>query len=148
MKTIAVSGGFDPIHIGHVRLFKEARKLGDQLIVILNNDNWLMKKKGFVFMPEQERMEVLLALRDVDGVMLTQHEPDCTDMSVTEPLAALKPTVFANGGDRKLDNIPETGVCEAFGIEMLFNLGEGGKVQSSSWLTDKMKKYEVQRNQS
>src|SRR3990167_1774049 len=131
MKTIAVSGGFDPLHIGHVRMFREARKLGDQLIVILNNDNWLKLKKGFVFMCEEERKEILLGLRDVDGVMISGHEEGTTDLSVVNELAALKPQVFANGGDRKLDNIPETGVCEEYGIEMLFNLGEGGKVQSS-----------------
>ena len=145
MKTIAVSGGFDPLHIGHVRMFREARKLGDQLIVILNNDNWLKLKKGFVFMCEEERKEILLGLRDVDGVMISGHEEGTTDLSVVNELAALKPQVFANGGDRKLDNIPETGVCEEYGIEMLFNLGEGGKVQSSSWLTDKIKN-EIQGN--
>lgn len=146
MKRVAVSGGFDPIHIGHIRLFKQAKMLGDELIVILNNDNWLMDKKGFVFMSQDERREILLALRDVDGVVITDHQPGDTDRSVTNVLAAIRPAIFANGGDRKLDNIPETGVCEEYGIEMLFNLGEGGKVQSSSWLTDKVKNNEVQGN--
>ena len=74
--VVAVSGGFDPLHIGHVRLFQEARKLGGELLVILNNDNWLLKKKGFVFMPQEERMEILEALSVVDRVVLTNHPPD------------------------------------------------------------------------
>lgn len=131
---VAVSGGFDPIHIGHVRMFREAKKLGHKLIVILNNDNWLKKKKGYSFMPEHERKEVIEALEPVDIVFITEHGPDPDDMSVCDALRKLKPHIFANGGDRKLDNIPEVPVCEEIGCEMVFNVGEGGKVQSSSWL--------------
>lgn len=131
---VAVSGGFDPLHIGHVRMFDEAKKLGDKLIVILNNDNWLRKKKGYVFMNEQERKEVVLALRSVDQVLLTGHQKDTSDMSVCKELYKLKPQIFANGGDRKLDNIPEAIVCGEIGCQMVFNVGAGGKVQSSSWL--------------
>ena len=69
--VVAVSGGFDPIHIGHVRMFERARALGDELVVILNNDNWLRAKKGFAFMPEKERKEVIEALRAVDRVVIT-----------------------------------------------------------------------------
>ena len=71
--VVAVSGGFDPIHPGHIRMFKEAKALGDKLVVILNNDNWLQKKKKFNFMSEKERKEVISALRDVDDVMITRH---------------------------------------------------------------------------
>ncbi len=131
---VAVSGGFDPLHIGHVRMFEEAKKLGDKLIVILNNDNWLKKKKGYVFMPERERKEVLLALRAVDGVMITAHSRNPKDMSVCAELCKLKPDVFANGGDRKLENIPEVSACRCIGSKMVFGVGKGGKVQSSSWL--------------
>lgn len=138
--VVAVSGGFDPIHIGHVRMFEEAKKLGDKLIVILNNDNWLKKKKGYVFMPEAERTEVIRALRVVDDVLLTAHEEDSADMSVCNELRILQPTIFANGGDRKEDNTPEVQVCAELGIQMVFNLGHGGKVQSSSWLVDNFKK--------
>ncbi len=70
--VVAVSGGFDPIHVGHVRMFERAQALGDELVVILNNDNWLKKKKGFAFMPEKERKEVIEGLRAVDRVVLTQ----------------------------------------------------------------------------
>jgi cytidyltransferase-like protein len=131
---VAVSGGFDPIHIGHVRMFERARALGDKLIVILNNDNWLTAKKQHIFMPDYERREVIAGLRAVDEVILTGHGPNPTDMSVCAELAAIKPDIFANGGDRKLDNIPEVPVCEAIGCKMVFNIGDGGKIQSSSWL--------------
>lgn len=133
MKIVAVSGGFDPVHIGHVRLFKEARKLGDKLVVILNNDNWLIKKKGKPFMPEEERKEILLALRDVDEVVLTEHGPDDPDTSVNRTLMKVKPDIFANGGDRVKENVPEDLVCNKIGCEMVYNVG-GEKIQSSSEL--------------
>lgn len=137
--TVVVSGGFDPVHIGHVRMFQEARALGDRLVVVLNNDNWLMLKKGFVFMPEAERKEVIEAFRAVDEVVLTKHEAGTTDMSICKALEEIRPDIFANGGDRKLENIPEVATCEAIGCEMVFNVGHGGKVQSSSDLARKIK---------
>lgn len=137
-KTIvAVSGGFDPIHIGHVRLFERAKKIGDKLVVILNNDNWLKAKKGYVFMPQEERKEVINALSHVDEVMLTNHPINPKDMSVCAELALLKPHIFANGGDRNKNNIPEVTTCEAINCRMIFNIGDGGKIQSSSWLLNK-----------
>lgn len=136
MTVVAVSGGFDPVHIGHIRLLEEAKKLGDKLIVILNNDNWLKKKKGFVFMNEQERAAVLRAIRWVDEVITTSHPENTTDMSVCNELQKLKPDIFANGGDRKADNIPEYDLCEREGVKMVFNVG-GGKAQSSSELVKK-----------
>lgn len=131
---VAVSGGWDPIHIGHVRLFNEAKKLGDKLVVIINNDNWLMKKKGFIFMPEEERKELIESIAGVDRVVLTSHAKNSEDMSVCAELLKIKPNIFANGGDRTKSNIPEVPVCEAIGCEMIFNIGDGGKIQSSSWL--------------
>lgn len=139
-KIVAVSGGFDPIHIGHVRMFEEARRLGDRLVVILNNDNWLQKKKGYVFMDEKERKEILLALRYVDEVYITKHKKNPTDMSVCDALRVVKPQIFANGGDRTKKNIPEIPVCKEIGCKMVFSVGKGGKVQSSSWLVNKAKK--------
>jgi D-beta-D-heptose 7-phosphate kinase/D-beta-D-heptose 1-phosphate adenosyltransferase len=132
--VVAVSGGFDPIHIGHVRMFEEAKALGDKLVVILNNDNWLRKKKGFAFMPETERKEVISAFKCVSEVYITDHAEDTADMSVCEALRAIRPDIFVNGGDRKHDNIPEVPVCEEIGTKMVFSIGHGGKVQSSSWL--------------
>lgn len=136
--VVAVSGGFDPIHIGHIRMFQRAKKLGDKLIVILNNDNWLRHKKGYVFMPEKERMEVIKFIKGVDKIVLTAHPKKITDRSVCTELRKLKPDIFANGGDRTKGNIPEVPVCEEIGCKMIFNIGFGGKVQSSSWLTKEL----------
>ncbi len=137
IKTVAVSGGFDPLHIGHVRMFEEARSLGDRLVVILNNDNWLRAKKGYVFMGQHERAEIIRAIKFVDEVFITLHTENPEDMSVCAELKAVKPDIFVNGGDRHKGNIPEVAVCESLGCEMVFNVGHGGKVQSSSWLVEK-----------
>lgn len=141
--VVVVSGGFDPIHKGHVRYIAEAKKLGDELIVILNNDNWLMDKKGFVFMPQDERMEILQSIKGVDRIIPTDHKPGeyFNDRSVCRTLREIKPHIFANGGDRKPDGdpVPEVELCEELGIKMIYNVGFGGKVQSSSWLVSKLK---------
>ena len=133
---VAVSGGWDPVHIGHIRLFKEAKKLGDQLVVIINNDNWLMKKKGYIFMPQRERKELIESLRPVDKVVLTSHKPNPKDMSVAKELRKLRPSIFANGGDRPKKTLPiqEIATCKVIGCKMVYGVGRGGKVQSSSWL--------------
>ncbi len=136
VRWVAVSGGFDPLHIGHVRMFREARKLGDRLLVIMNNDHWLRMKKGFVFMPQKERAEIIRHLPFVDKVVFTDHKKDDEDRSVSRTLANIRPTVFANGGDRVSKNVPEVSVCRELGIKMVFNVGVGGKVQSSSWMVN------------
>lgn len=135
-KIVVVSGGFDPIHVGHVRLFKSAKRLGDELVVILNNDNWLKKKKGYVFMPQAERKEVIESIRYVDRVVLTGHKPSPTDMSVCAELKKICPDVFAQGGDRHTGNIPpcEVRLQKEIGYKVVNNVGQGGKMQSSSWL--------------
>ncbi len=133
-KIVMVSGGFDPVHVGHLDMFKEAKDLGDELIVILNNDNWLRLKKGNAFMKEDDRKEIIESLKFVDGVVITSHEPNTKDISVCRELELLKPDIFANGGDRKEDNIPEYEVCKRLGIEMVFNVGKKGKIRSSSEL--------------
>jgi len=127
-KTICVSGGFDPVHIGHLRMMQEASKYGD-VIAIVNSDKWLMRKKGYIFMPFKERCEIIKGFR---GVASTSYVND-KDNTVCEALRRLKPDYFANGGDRKTDNTPEMDVCNELGIEMLWNVG-GGKIQSSSAL--------------
>ena len=142
-KVVAVSGGFDPLHIGHVRMFEEARAMGDKLVVILNNDNWLMEKKGFVFMPQEERKAIIEAYDFVDRVFITEHIENDPDRSVVAALRAVMPDVFCNGGDRaSAADIPEVAVCEELGIQMQFGVG-GGKIQSSSWLTAQMPKNEI-----
>lgn len=135
--VVAVSGGFDPLHVGHLQLFEEAKKLGDELVVILNNDNWLKKKKGYVFIPQEERKKIIEAIRWVDRVVLTSHRPNPRDMSVSQELQKIKPAIFANGGDRTKDNIPEVAVCNKINCQMVFNVGRDGKIQSSSWLLKK-----------
>jgi len=135
-KTVAVSGGFDPIHVGHIRYFREAKSLGDELIVMLNTDEWLMKKKGYIFMPYKERKEIILAIKWVDKVIPVIDK----GKSVAKTLEKLKPDIFAKGGDRLKSNLPkdEIETCKNYGIEIRFNVG-GGKIQSSSWIVDKFK---------
>ena len=135
-KIVAVSGGFDILHAGHINLLREARKLGDKLIVILNNDNWLAKKKNYVFMNEHDRMKIMKAIRYVDEVVLTCHAENDPDVSVCRELEKIRPDIFANGGDRNQDNIPEYQLCNSLGIQMVFNVG-GGKVASSSQIAKK-----------
>lgn len=138
---VAVSGGFDPIHPGHIRLFAEAKALGDKLVVVLNNDNWLMKKKKFTFMSEQERKEVLESIRWVDKVIISKHPKDPIDLSVTKEIAEIRPDIFANGGDRDSRKVvPESEICDKIGCKTVFNVGQGGKIQSSSWLIEKAMK--------
>jgi len=148
MATVAVSGGFDPLHIGHIELMEEAKALGDRLIVIINNDNWLKKKKGASFMEEQERKAIIEALRCVDGVIISSHPENPSDMSVSSDLEKLKPNIFANGGDRNEADAsnPDSSLykdiktCERLGIKIVYNVGKSGKIQSSSWLIKKAQK--------
>jgi len=128
-KSIMVSGGFDPIHKGHIRMIQEAARKGD-VIVIINSDEWLMRKKGFVFMPFEERVEIIKSIKGVTSSLGI----DDNDNTVCEALRKYRPDYFANGGDRTNNNTPEMAVCEELGIEMLWEVG-GGKVQSSSALT-------------
>lgn len=141
-KVVMVSGGFDPVHIGHVRMFNEAKKLGDELVVVLNNDNWLKLKKGYVFMPEHERKEIIEAFTAVDRVVLSSHTKNTKDISICEDLLSLRPHIFAKGGDRNVGNIPtpEVLVCNDIGCEIVNDICFGGKVQSSSDLVKKAQK--------
>ena len=131
---IAVSGGFDPVHIGHVRMIQDAARYGD-VMVIINSDDWLMRKKGYVFMPWQERAEIM---GNIKGVRLVTQVDD-SDGTVCEALKRHRPDAFANGGDRKTQNTPEMDVCEELGIQMMWAIGGNDKPQSSSWLVDKLK---------
>jgi len=136
-ECIVVSGGFDPIHVGHLRMFKEASELAPKLIVIVNNDNFLINKKGYVFMPLAERIEIIEGFGVVDMVVESVDK----DLTVCETLQWLAKKeniiIFANGGDRNnTDAIPEADVCRENKIAMKFNVG-GGKIQSSSSLVVK-----------
>ena len=131
---VAVSGGFDPIHVGHIEMMKRARRKGEKLVVILNNDNWLVDKKGFAFMPQRERKMLLEEFPFVDRVVLTDHRPNDPDRSVVRTLRAIRPDFFGNGGDRGTRNTPEMDACAELNIGMRFNLGK--KIQSSSWMIE------------
>ena len=129
MKTVAISGYFDPLHIGHLEYIELAAELGDHLTVIVNNDYQSKLKKGKSFMPEQDRMRIIQALKPVDSTILCIDK----DLSVCESLALVRPNIFANGGDRHLGEIPETRVMEKYDIQMVDGLGS--KIRSSSKLT-------------
>lgn len=123
-KIIVISGGFDPIHPGHIAMIEDAQKYGEVHIVV-NSDAWLVRKKGFFFQPWADRKKILEAYTPYI------HEVDDSDGTVCEALRRIKPDYFGNGGDRKKDNTPELDVCEELGIEPVFELG-GGKYSSSS----------------
>ena len=127
-KVVAISGGFDPVHVGHVRMIAEAARMGD-VIIIANSDAWLMRKKGYVFMKYDERQEILYNFKGVIDVVEAKDDDD----SVCKTLEKIKPDIFANGGDRKSDNVPEVALCNKLGIELVWNAG-GDKIQSSSEL--------------
>jgi len=131
-KIVVASGYFDPLHIGHLEYLEKARKLGNKLIVIINNDFQTKMKKGFVFMSQEDRMKIIKALKYVDDVFLSIDN----DESVRKSLELLKPDIFAKGGDRKINEIPETPICRKLGIEIVDGLGE--KIRASSDLIKKL----------
>ncbi len=133
-KTIMVSGGFDPVHIGHIRMIIEASTYGD-VIVVANSDGWLFRKKGLVFMEFDQRAEILAAVKGVIKV----SGVDDSDGTVCKAIRRLKPDYFANGGDRKKHNTPEQAVCEELGVEMLWGIGGNDKANSSSDLVERVR---------
>ena len=136
--VIILSGGFDPVHKGHMRMFREASNLGHQVIVGLNSDEWLTRKKGKPFMDFNERKEILEAFRYINQV-IPFDDSDDTACDVIEKVNEMYDTdqkiYFANGGDRGKNNVPEVDTCKDLGVIMLWGVG-GGKIQSSSWLID------------
>ena len=126
---VAVSGYFDPIHVGHLDYLRMAKELGDYLVVIVNNNYQCKLKKGRHFMDENDRVEIVKALRFVDEVFLSVDK----DRTVCKSLEEIKPDIFANGGDRATSEVPETPVCKKFNIKMVDGLGD--KIRSSSSLT-------------
>ena len=132
-KIVCISGYFDPVHVGHIEYMKQAKALGDYLVVIVNNDHQACLKKGKAFMPGVERVKVIEAMRMVDKVVLSVD----TDRTVRETIRTIEPRphIFANGGDQTNQSIPETEVCNELGITLVDGLGD--KIQSSSWLIKK-----------
>lgn len=129
MKKVAISGYFDPIHVGHLEYIEMSKKLGDYLIVIVNNNKQCVLKKGKPFMDEMDRMKIVKAIKWVDEVFLSVDEDD----TVCESLEKIKPDVFTNGGDRHNTECPEAVVCRKYEIELLDGMGD--KIRSSSDLT-------------
>ena len=141
--TVMVSGGFDPVHVGHIRMIREAAKFGD-VIVIANSDDWLYRKKGFNFMDFKSRYEILDSIK---GVIIVDSVNDSDD-TVCTAIRRHKPTYFANGGDRGKNNTPEAALCEKLGVELLWGIGGDEKVESSSKLIDRTRDFKspVARN--
>jgi D-beta-D-heptose 7-phosphate kinase/D-beta-D-heptose 1-phosphate adenosyltransferase len=132
---VTTSGGFVPLHVGHTRCIRDSAKLKGKkglLIVIVNGDGFLMRKKGFVFMPLAERMEIISHLKGVDYVVPW----DDGSQFVTGAVRLIKPNIFAKGGDRSTaENVPEYETCLEIGCTVVFGMGGSEKVQSSSKLT-------------
>ena len=129
MKKVCISGYFDPLHVGHLEYINKAKELGDYLVVIVNNNFQCKLKKGKFFMDEKDRLEIVKNLKSVDEVFLSIDK----DKTVSKSLGKLKPSVFANGGDRKNYEIPESKICNLHGIKIIDGLGD--KIRSSSDLT-------------
>ena len=154
-KVILISGGFDPVHKGHIQCIQNARELADEVWIGLNNDSWLRRKKGKPFMKEGERAFIMENIKDVDWVYV-MHPKSHTDDTAFDFIDASRKKyisdygtweegvmAFGNGGDRKPGGVPSTeeDVCSTFGIDMVWGLGE--KVQSSSWLLEKFSNKEL-----
>jgi D-beta-D-heptose 7-phosphate kinase/D-beta-D-heptose 1-phosphate adenosyltransferase len=134
-RIVLVTGGFDPVHSGHIAYFKAARELGDVLIVGVNSDSWLVRKKGEPFMPLDERGAIIEEFKSVD-VVIVFDDSDGTAIDAIKQVLDLYPedeVLFANGGDRTLDNIPEM-VLESERLHFVFGVGGEDKKNSSSWI--------------
>lgn len=138
MKIVVVSGGFDPVHSGHIAYLREARELGDKLIVGVNSDSWLARKKGQAFMPWEERATIISSIHYVDRV-INFNDDDGTACDLLEQVKLKFPNneiIFANGGDRTAINVPEMRVKN---VSFVFGIGGEHKANSSSWILEKWK---------
>jgi cytidyltransferase-like protein len=151
MKVVLVTGGFDPLHSGHIEYFKEAKKLGDKLVVAVNSDAWLTRKKGRPFMPFEERIKIIEALEVVDQTtyVMSDDKNDDAGGAIFHTLATHGniEIIFANGGDRKEGNVPEE---EQWGkdprITFVYGVGGNNKMNSSSWILDEWKTQKTERD--
>lgn len=130
--VVAISGGFDPLHMGHILLIQEAKKLGDYLVAIINNDDFLIRKKGYYFMPIEQRALIVNSIKGVDEVYLSKD----TDDTVCESLREVNPVIFANGGDRSSANSLEDEVCNQIFCKQVFGIGGYNKLNSSSKIVE------------
>ena len=147
MKVVLVTGGFDPLHSGHIAYFKEAKKLGDKLVVGVNTDAWLTRKKGRPFMPGGERTTIIQNLSMVDHCLLFGDDDDSA-IEAIKNVRMMYPDahiIFANGGDRTSENIPEMNT-EVENISFEFGVGGGNKANSSSWILNEWKTQKTERD--
>jgi len=134
MKVVIVTGGFDPLHSGHIEYFKAAKELGDHLVVGVNSDTWLARKKGKAFMPFEERCAIIKELDCVNEVIGFNDDDDTACAAIFQVLSTVgsqTKVIFANGGDRTKDNIPEMIYND---VEFVFGVGGEDKKNSSSWI--------------
>jgi cytidyltransferase-like protein len=144
LKVVLVTGGFDPLHSGHIEYFKAARRLGNLLVVGINSDEWLARKKGQAFMPASERRAIIENIYQVHRV-IEFNDSDNTAIDAIRKVKELFPmykVVFANGGDRTADNIPEMVFDD---VEFAFGVGGEDKKNSSSWILQEWKAPRVER---
>lgn len=140
LKVVAVSGYFNPIHVGHLEMIQKAKKLGDKLVVIINNDLQVALKGSVPFMSLADRVKIVKALRDVDRVFISIDK----DKTVCKTLAKIKPDIFANGGDRhSINDVPEYPICQKYKIKMVDGLGK--KIRASSQLIANAAALKAQR---
>ena len=147
MKIVLVTGGFDPLHSGHIEYFRAAKELGDYLVVGINSDDWLTRKKGRPFMPFEERTAIIKELSIVDEIIVFDDNNDTANDAIRQTLSKWphEEYIFANGGDRTEENIPE---MEVFHPRLSFEFGVGGenKKNSSSWILDEWKTQKTERD--
>jgi len=146
MKIVLVTGGFDPLHSGHIAYIKAAKQLGDLLFVGLNSDEWLTRKKGQPFMPYRERVSVVHALHDVDGIVGFNDDDNSSKQAIINLRKAYPDDeiIFANGGDRTKDNIPEMDIVDS-NLSFVFGVGGEDKANSSSWILQEWKAPKTER---
>jgi cytidyltransferase-like protein len=136
MKIVLVTGGFDPLHSGHIEYFRSAKSFGDQLIVGLNSDEWLARKKGQPFMPLSERRIIVGNLKDVTATIVYNDDDGSSCKAIEQLLLHCSPDdelIFANGGDRTKENIPEMSITDSR-VKFMFGVGGENKINSSSWI--------------
>ena len=147
-RIVLITGGFDPLHSGHIAYINAARELGDSLIVGINSDEWLRRKKGQAFMPWEERATIIAALHNVDRV-INFDDSDNSAKDAIRKVRTIHPTaqiIFANGGDRTKENIPEMDLLEEMlHLDFVFAVGGGDKKNSSSWILQEWKAPKTER---
>ncbi len=135
---VVLSGGFDPPHVGHVRMVQDAASKCERVIVGVNSDEWLMRKKGYVFMPHEERIEMMSAIKNVFDVIVFDDDDNTANelINLVHKAYADSNIAFGNGGDRTTKNTPEQENCNEKGIDMIWGIGGDYKAQSSSTLVE------------